>query len=687
MKTKISIIVPVYNIETYLGECLSSLIAQTLEDIEIIIINDGSTDKGGDIAEQYAKSDSRISVFHTVHKGVSEARNRGIQEAQGTYITFVDGDDWILSEACDALFTYAETQQADIVLGNSMLRYNEDGTTKIFGDKRAAFMAEDILEGRKCFCNLCKTDSFLPMVCGNLYLKSFLEKYQLRFFSTYHEDEYFTPYALYYAERVTNFTQQFYFYRQRVDSIMHSDNLLERANSLFFIGKKLLEFLDQIKDTPENITSAYQMHACSLLDRGILLYEKVTLSIRKHLFIFSEESIGAQYGIGTYIEQLVNCFDLAEWKVSVVELRVQKKDFLTEYEVRNGVAYYQFSMQLSKNKTLRETQIKRHFRDVFYYLANKLPKNREVYCHFNFTSHYDLALRFKEKLQAKNIFTLHYTSWSFDLLGDRSWLECIKKNPIGYKDLRVVEKFESEQKFMLECCDYVIAIASHSYQMLKELYSIPEEKLVYIPNGLKDEYVKRSDTERLSLRKKYRFKNDEILILYAGRLDLIKGVVELIESFKLLLEEMPHPRLIIAGSGNISKCQESASPYWSSIVFTGFISKKQLYELHAIADVGIVPSFHEEFGYVAVEMMMNQLPVIVNNTTGLSEIVNNGEFGTVFHYVEHDQKALPLKNVMKQFFSEKRKTEQLQQARNRVLTNYSHELFRERIIHLYSVSK
>ena len=91
----ISIIVPVYNVNKYLGKCLDSLLAQTERDIEILLIDDGSTDDSGRICDEYSNLDQRVRVFHTKNQGVSAARNRGLSESKGDYIGFVDSDDWV----------------------------------------------------------------------------------------------------------------------------------------------------------------------------------------------------------------------------------------------------------------------------------------------------------------------------------------------------------------------------------------------------------------------------------------------------------------------------------------------------------------------------------------------------------------------------------------------------------------
>ena len=88
---KVSVIVPVYNVEKYLKQCLDSIVDQTLEDLEIVLVDDGSVDSSGTICDEYAKQDSRVHVIHQENKGVSAARNAGISLAKGEYISFIDG--------------------------------------------------------------------------------------------------------------------------------------------------------------------------------------------------------------------------------------------------------------------------------------------------------------------------------------------------------------------------------------------------------------------------------------------------------------------------------------------------------------------------------------------------------------------------------------------------------------------
>ena len=111
---KLSVIIPVYNVENYLRECLDSITSQTVKDIEIICIDDGSTDNSPKILKEYQKKDSRIKIITKENGGQASARNLGIKKAQGEYIAFIDSDDFIESEMLEKLYTKAKDNNLDI---------------------------------------------------------------------------------------------------------------------------------------------------------------------------------------------------------------------------------------------------------------------------------------------------------------------------------------------------------------------------------------------------------------------------------------------------------------------------------------------------------------------------------------------------------------------------------------------
>ncbi len=111
----ISVIVPIYDVEKYVRKCLESLRNQTMREIEVICIDDGSTDRSGLIADEFAKEDARFRVIHTANRGLSAARNRGIDEASAQWIMFVDSDDWVDSRYCEIPWRAKEEYDADLV--------------------------------------------------------------------------------------------------------------------------------------------------------------------------------------------------------------------------------------------------------------------------------------------------------------------------------------------------------------------------------------------------------------------------------------------------------------------------------------------------------------------------------------------------------------------------------------------
>ena len=125
MNGKISIIIPIYNVEAYLDKCISSILHQTYKNLEIILVDDGSPDSCGTICDKYAKIDNRINVIHKKNGGLSDARNAGLKIATGEWITFVDSDDWLESNSLEHMISLANKYHADLIIG---------GTKKIKGN-------------------------------------------------------------------------------------------------------------------------------------------------------------------------------------------------------------------------------------------------------------------------------------------------------------------------------------------------------------------------------------------------------------------------------------------------------------------------------------------------------------------------------------------------------------------------
>lgn len=147
----ISIIVPVYNVKDYLKKCLDSICGQTYKNLEIIVVDDGSTDGSGEICDSYAQSDTRIKVFHQPNAGQSVARNKGLSVAQGEYLGFVDSDDWIEQDMYESLYRLLEENEADIAIsshwieksGRAIVKYQSNSLTVFSRDEAIRALVED----------------------------------------------------------------------------------------------------------------------------------------------------------------------------------------------------------------------------------------------------------------------------------------------------------------------------------------------------------------------------------------------------------------------------------------------------------------------------------------------------------------------------------------------------------------
>lgn len=202
----VSIIVPVYNAQAYLHKTLDSLLSQNFTDFELILVNDGSKDESGKICDEYALKDKRIKVIHKENGGVSSARNRGLDEAQGKYIMFCDSDDFVKAEFCEALVTTANDEDDCLVLaGITELRNNgktKDSICPEYPEGATASLSN------KEFCDLyvklnLKTPFLLMnMPYNKLFTRSIIEKHNIRFDTSIHYNEDFI-FNLHYLDKVS----------------------------------------------------------------------------------------------------------------------------------------------------------------------------------------------------------------------------------------------------------------------------------------------------------------------------------------------------------------------------------------------------------------------------------------------------------------------------------------------------
>lgn len=228
-KCLISVIIPVYNVEQYLERCVDSIINQTYKKLEIILVDDGSPDRSGDLCEELAKKDERIRVFHKQNGGLSDARNYGVQKSKGEYIAFIDSDDYVSNDYLEHLYAMVEEYNADITVGS----YYRTSNSEFSGTINSALPKISVLSGKDACYKLLKGEEYygpLVVAWAKLIRSKLVENYPFPI-GKKHEDEATTAKFLINANKVVISNKQIYAYYQNENSITHTkgDNKNEDA--------------------------------------------------------------------------------------------------------------------------------------------------------------------------------------------------------------------------------------------------------------------------------------------------------------------------------------------------------------------------------------------------------------------------------------------------------------------------
>lgn len=274
---KISIIVPIYNVEKEIHRCIESLLCQTLKDIEIILVNDGSTDNCPAICDEYTEKDKRVRVFHKKNGGLSDARNYGLLKALGEYIMFVDSDDYIVDRACEKLYSGTE-ENLDIIVGDAK---RIDGKDEITMD-HPEVPIETVLSGTDFLQIQLKSEKMSVVVWLNLYCRIFLLENKLFFKSgIMHEDVLWTPRVFLKADRVKYINFIFYNYIIRRNSITQSESKIKKAMDILIICYELEGVYEKVSDLElkKLLNNDVMRKFLDAIDAGNLYSEKY-----KHLY-------------------------------------------------------------------------------------------------------------------------------------------------------------------------------------------------------------------------------------------------------------------------------------------------------------------------------------------------------------------------------------------------------------------
>ena len=242
MTDLVSIVVPVYNEERHLKSCLDSLLNQSYENLEIICVNDGSTDESSGILKKYSDEDSRVKIYTQSNQGLSESRNNGLSKAKGKYVLFVDADDWIEKDTIKLLYENAENNDSELVLYNAIEEYPDKQRKRIYplNNKDIDWnnFSFDYNFNKKLVLN-----TYL-VIWTHFFRKSFLDKYNLQFKHKLFEDNLFHIQVMIYAKKISYQPKILYHYRKENQYSLQNNIAGTTESFVFFdILKEIGEFL------------------------------------------------------------------------------------------------------------------------------------------------------------------------------------------------------------------------------------------------------------------------------------------------------------------------------------------------------------------------------------------------------------------------------------------------------------
>lgn len=339
--------------------------------------------------------------------------------------------------------------------------------------------------------------------------------------------------------------------------------------------------------------------------------------MKTQVLIFNNASRAANYGIGTYVRQLSDgLVVLHDFKVSFVEMYADTKEF-TITEDERGMYHYRIPALSSGI----ESEV--YCRSIFYFIARNIEveESDRIVFQFNYFQHRPLASLLKGQYpHSRIILTVHYLNWCFELKGNVVSMRKIIAKGYETKDdteRRVVSSFADEKTF-LHLADEVLVLSKRTKAILINDYEVSEDKAHLVFNGMGNCVCCRTSSHN---SKKCQ-KDVQRIILYVGRLDEIKGLKYLMSAFEEIANKHPDTHLVIVGDGDYQPYLVQGRKLKERVAFLGKMQNDEVDEVYKSAYIGVMPSFHEQCSYTAIEMMRHGIPIVGTDSTGLGEMLD-----------------------------------------------------------------
>ena len=291
MDEKISVIIPIYKVENYLNRCVESVVNQSYQNLEIILVDDGSPDNCPKMCDEWAEKDERIKVIHKENGGLSDARNAGMDEISGEYVFFVDSDDWIHRDTLKILMMFQKNHDVDIVECKALPISKEVTDAQIDVEN----ITLSVFDTKEAMASLLREKPLKQTVWNKLYKRKIIDSIKFEV-GKYHEDEFWTYQIFDKAKEILFLDVELYYYYQRQDSIMGQAFSLKRLDAiegryrrLEMFKEKYPELVSEAKENLAFLIIYYGQQALNSNNSLVVEYFKDAQNYLNQLCVLAED--------------------------------------------------------------------------------------------------------------------------------------------------------------------------------------------------------------------------------------------------------------------------------------------------------------------------------------------------------------------------------------------------------------